>query len=101
MRILIDTLGAPDGSGGMQVHSEETLRLWLRMFPEDEVTVVGTAWIRKLDISHRVARLYVMPERPLGRLLGQWVLVGLLARILRVDGLVSTSQVVSPLAPSR
>src|SRR4051812_28486032 len=80
----------------MEVHTYEVVATWAELFPDDELVVVGPPWTTALGEWPNV-RVRRVPGTVPFRLLGQWVATGVIARALRADVLVSTSQVTSPL----
>lgn len=97
MRILIDTLGAPESSGGMHRYAAEVIDSWAETFPEDEIHVLGHAWVREHERPGVTA--HVRPVGTIPKVLGQWLGSGVLARRIHADALLSVSNVVSPLVP--
>jgi len=98
MRIVIDALGAPALTGGMYLHALETIRAWGDEHPEDELTVVGDAWV---DATFgRRARVRTVTWRSAGvvaRVIGQLFVTPLIAARAGADAVVSLSPVLSPL----
>lgn len=102
MKLVIDAMGAPGGSGGMNLYARELLRAWVITFPEDDITIIGGPWIDHdtLDLSG-VRRVVIRPNGILVRGVSQLVLSGLWAWYARADALLSLSPIVSPLFPTR
>lgn len=97
MKILFDTLGSTEKSGGMRLHATELLRAWSENFPNDEIHVLGGRWVRD-DLQAIAARLHVWDnERILGRASGQLLNSAAVAARNSIDALISLSPIVSPL----
>lgn len=100
MRVVIDTLGAPSKSGGMRQFASALIGAWLLAAPEDELVIMGNPWIAE-EFRGTGATLVVIREGVIRRVLGQWLMAGLVARSKRADVLLSMSLIVSPLVPRR
>lgn len=100
MRILIDTLGAPERSGGMRLYAEELVKAWAELESGDDIHVVGYPWASKAFGNHGV-RVHELRETVAGRLVGQWLYTPLVARRVKADAVLSISLVASPLVQGR
>lgn len=100
MKVVIDCLGAPAKSGGMQLHAREVVRTWAEDHPGDRLIVVGAEWARDEFADLRSVRVVRWQnDRVAMRMFGQLVLTAVVFRLLRADFLVSLSPIVSPMAP--
>ena len=101
MRLIFDALGSTERSGGMRLHSTELIGAWLRLFPEDDVTVVGGSWT-KAEFGPRGATVVKRSnESVVGRATGQLLFSPFLRVKTKADYVVSLSPIVSPLVPRR
>jgi glycosyltransferase involved in cell wall biosynthesis len=81
----------------MRLYSEELIREWAELAPRDEIFVIGNQWAADaFDMLDNV-KVHVVRESGAGRILGQWIYSGLLARRLKVHAVLSTSPIVTPL----
>ena len=102
MRVVVDVMGAPARSGGMQLYASELVRSWSERFPQDEVHVVGGTWISDEFAPHPNVRPHTVRSSGFAsRAFHQLVGAGLLFRRLRAASIVSVSTMVSPLAPRK
>lgn len=95
MRIVFDVLGSTERSGGMRLHSTEMIKAWTRLWPADEVTIVGPEWASSEFGSRAHVRVWPNESavrRSLGQLFGSWRA----ARKSNADVLISLSPIVSP-----
>jgi glycosyltransferase involved in cell wall biosynthesis len=100
MRLVLDVMGAPARSGGMQLYATELVRSWAEEFPDDDLHVVGGDWVSAEFATFRTVHPHPVPgTRFLTRAYHQLVGSGVLFRFLRADALVSVTAIVSPLAP--
>ena|GEM_PF-3569919 len=100
MRLLIDTLGAPERSGGMRLYAEELVKAWAELDLGDELHVVGYPWTSSAFEGHPV-RVHEVPETVAIRIAGQWLYTPYVARRIRADAVLSVSLVASPLVGNR
>lgn len=96
MRVVFDALGSTEQSGGMRLHSTQLINAWLRLWPEDSVTVIGPAWTAGEFGTHANVRLWEN-ESAVRRAWGQLIVSRRTAIVAQADALVSLSPVVSPL----
>ena len=102
MRVVVDVMGAPDRSGGMQLYASELVRSWAELFPDDALHVLGGEWIQAEFAAHDNVRIHsIGPTSFASRAFQQLVGAGLLFRRVRAESLISVSTIVSPLAPRR
>ncbi|WP_366941718.1 glycosyltransferase [uncultured Microbacterium sp.] len=92
MRILVDVMGNPRESGGMNLYARELLLAWAESFPEDELHVVGGPWIREVFIDSPVVVSHVVRGGSVvHRFWTQAVWSGIIGRRHRCDALLSLS----------
>lgn len=101
--LLIDVLGAPDKSGGMQLVAEETIRNWPQNDTFSTILIVGPPWMKKFVESNRLNyRVVVWPnQNPVFRILGQMFIVPIIGLVFRIDRYLALNCVVSPLLKGR
>lgn len=100
MRVTIDVMGAPAGSGGMNLYAKELVLAWAEEFPADELTLVGGDWIRPtFGMLPGIRLCPVQGTSVFCRIWTQLVGSALIARRYKSDWLLSLSPVVSPLFP--
>lgn len=102
MRVVIDAMGTPAQSGGMNLYARELVTAWSDSFPDDAITVVGgrwanTAYAQLTNVDVRV----VEGQGVASRLRTQVLTSGRIARRADADALLSLSPMVSPLMPRR
>jgi glycosyltransferase involved in cell wall biosynthesis len=98
VKIIFDVLGAPRGSGGPYLHARELLRAWLKEHPEDDITVVGPpGWAEGLGGA--VGYVPWPNQHVVARVVGQWAISPLVARLNRDSRLLASLPVLSPFAP--
>ena len=100
MRILIDTLGAPERSGGMRLYAEELVKAWAELGSGDDIHVVGYPWASQA-FGNQGVRVHELRETVAGRLAGQWLYTPFVARRVKADAVLSISLVASPLVQGR
>ncbi|WP_081660119.1 glycosyltransferase [Mycolicibacterium iranicum] len=102
MKLLIDVIGGPPGSGGTELHAREVLEAWIREFPNDEVVVVGTKWPDLSDLAcSRVRWIFWPTNSVLMRIIGQMIFIPLVMQLYRRHVLLVSLAVLSPLCPKR
>jgi glycosyltransferase involved in cell wall biosynthesis len=102
MKVLFDALGATQKSGGMRLHAEEVVRNWYEAHPDDDLYVIGPAWLRDVQAACPGIRLRVWPnESAVLRIVGQLFVVPLVAAFMSDRLVCSMSPVLSPLTPRR
>jgi glycosyltransferase involved in cell wall biosynthesis len=101
VRVLFDVLGAPARSGGMRQYAEQLIAAWRKRWPDDTIVVVGDHWVAQLSgrLEEPIRHVQWDSDRFVFRSVGQLIAAGLVFRALRCDLIVSTSTLVSPLAP--
>lgn len=94
MKLLIDAMGTPAASGGMNLYAREIIRTWSEDFPDDELLVVGGNWAASafLDLAN-VSVIAVRGSSIFHRSWTQAVQSGWWARLHGVDQLLSLSPV--------
>lgn len=95
MRVVFDVLGSTERSGGMRLHSTEIIKAWTRLWPDDDVTIVGPKWAFVEFSSRTQVRVWENESairRSLGQLFGSWRV----AHKADADVLISLSPIVSP-----
>jgi glycosyltransferase involved in cell wall biosynthesis len=100
MRVLVDAMGAPANSGGMNLYARELIRAWAEAFPEDEITVIGGEWVT--DFFSTNQNVVTIARRGRGVISRAWVQIvgsGVVAHRRKSDALLSLSPIVSPLFP--
>src|SRR6478752_1805529 len=101
MRVIVDVLGAPQNSGGMQLFAKQMITSWKdRTDNDDQLVVVGGQWI--VDAFAELDYVETRPIRTgsaMRRCIGQIVVVAYLFWIKRGDAVISVSPVVTPLVP--
>jgi glycosyltransferase involved in cell wall biosynthesis len=96
--LLIDALGAPDQSGGMQLVAGEIIRNWPANTSAGRTVVVGPSWIKKLVISNPNSIFIFWPNKnPILRILGQMIFVPLVGVVVRAKNYLALNCVISPL----
>lgn len=95
MRLLIDAIGAPYKSGGMQVWARQLLQTWVSEFPGDELVVVGSPQVFSKISAPNLRFVNFLGRSAASRAMGQQVLVPLVAVRHHVDGLLSLNSVLS------
>ena len=97
--LLIDALGAPDKSGGMQLVVQETMRNWDFDNSRYQTFVVGPLWLKKeLQQNHLPIHFIVWPNKnSIFRIFGQMFIVPIMGSLLRVQKYFSFNSVISPL----
>ena len=98
-KLLIDALGAPDKSGGMQLVVQETMRNWDFDNTRFQTLVVGPLWLKKeLQRNHLPVHFIVWPNKnSMLRIFGQMFIVPIAGYLLRVQKYFSFNSVISPL----
>ena len=100
MKLLLDALGAPESSGGMRLYVDGVIRGWVESHPEDQLTVLGGAWVREDFVELPSVRVIVWPNDFVGtRMVGQLVISAIAMLVTRSSALISLSTLVSPLIP--
>lgn len=101
MKIVIDAMGTPAESGGMNLYARELVKAWATEFPGDSLVVVGGRWATEaFDQYPNVQTEQIHGTSFLTRLRTQVVTSGRLARGLDADALLSLSPIASPFVPS-
>lgn len=96
MRVLIDSLGATEHSGGMRLHATEIVRAWAETFPEDELHVLAGEWALR-DFANLSLTVHSWPnEGVIGRSFGQVVQAAIISRRVDADAVISLSPIVAP-----
>lgn len=95
MRVVFDVLGSTEHSGGMRLHSTQLINAWLRLWPEDDVTIVGPDWTSAEFGSRASIRIWDN-ESALRRAWGQLFESRRTAIEFHAEALVSLSPIVSP-----
>ncbi|MDR6867238.1 glycosyltransferase involved in cell wall biosynthesis [Microbacterium resistens] len=95
MRIVVDVMGTPMASGGMNLYARELLTAWAEEVPEDTLILVGGEWVTALAAAHpgRIVARVVRGESILSRFWTQLVRSGLIARREHADALLSLSPI--------
>ncbi len=102
MRILFDALGSTEKSGGMRLHSTQVIESWSSLYPDDEVWIVGPAWVsERFGSLPNVTVVEWRNESVVFRATGQILVSALVAAQRRVDYAISLSPLVSPLIARR
>ena len=100
MRIVIDAMGSPAGSGGMNLYAREVVGAWAEAHPGDGIIVVGGPWAADAFATHANVSVHVVPSvSPVARAWTQLVSSAIVFRRSRADALLSLSPVASPLVP--
>lgn len=97
--LLIDALGAPDKSGGMQLVAQEILQNWPGSSPAVRIVVVGPSWLNRFLVSsHRNFKFIIWPNtNPIVRIIGQMLVVPLAGAFYRTKCYLALNCVISPL----
>ncbi|MHA3702263.1 glycosyltransferase [Jatrophihabitans sp. YIM 134969] len=99
-RFIVDALASPAQGGGMRMHAYETIEAWQRQYPSDKLIVVGPPWTRRDISSSFNTRHLIWPnDNFILRVLGEFIVIPVIAMLYRRHVLVSLSPVISPLAP--
>lgn len=95
MRIVVDVMGTPQASGGMNLYARELVTAWAEAFPRDELIMVGGEWITELASEHpgQIAARVVRGESVASRFWTQVVRSGVIARREKADVLLSLSPI--------
>lgn len=97
--ILIDALGAPDKSGGMQLVAFEVLSSWNKDFPHDKVCVIGPLWLKRaLEKEELHFNYFTWPNSNfLWRVVGQFLVTPAVQLVTRSSKILALNAVISPL----
>lgn len=102
MRVLIDAMGAPEDSGGMNVYARELIASWAEAYVDDELIVVAGPWADKAFADNpNVAVHAVVGRATVTRTWTQLVMSGVRYRVHRAEALLSVTAIASPLVPAR
>lgn len=102
MKVVIDAMGAPDNSGGMQVHADEFVTAWATQHSDDTLEVVGYSWLEERFSSLANVTVQVNPDAgTLRRFLTQVLIVPRVARASSAEVVISLSTIVTPMRASR
>jgi glycosyltransferase involved in cell wall biosynthesis len=102
MKVLIDILGSTKESGGMRLHATEVILAWARVYPADELIVIGPKWASETFRDNRTISVRRWPnERVASRAIGQLIYTAVQAVLVRPVRVVSLSPIVSPFVPSK
>lgn len=96
LRILIDATGAPETSGGMEVWAREIAYAWNKLYPEDEILIVGHRGLINEFLSTTLSVLDFSARNPVARAFVQQLLVPVVFKLGRFEGLISINAVLSP-----
>lgn len=97
MKILIDAIGAPYKSGGVEVWAREVASEWVAQCPGDDVAILGDPRVFD-DVDLGSSKLFaVNSSSALRRALLQLFYVPLLAKRLKPDSILVINSVLSPL----
>ncbi|MGB4779257.1 glycosyltransferase [Microbacterium sp.] len=102
MKLLVDVMGTPANSGGMNLYARELLSAWAEEFPRDDLVVVGGAWaVEQFGGYENVTVIVRRGSSIVPRAWAQLVTSGITARTRHCDALLSLSPIASPLVPRR
>ncbi|MCR2784790.1 MULTISPECIES: glycosyltransferase [unclassified Microbacterium] len=102
MRVVIDAMGSPDRSGGMNLYARELVASWAAGNPDDAITVIAGPWAADAFVGHpNIAVRVVRSGSSAARAWTQLVSSGVVFHRSRADALVSLSPLASPLVPAR
>lgn len=100
MTILIDCLGAPPKSGGMELYASELISNW-PVSPSHPVVAIGSRELSKRVGSDQVTWISFPNRLFFMRIFGQFVMTPVVATRFRAKHVLSINAVVSPLIPRR
>ncbi len=101
MRIVIDAMGSPAGSGGMHLYARELVTAWADTHPDDALTVIAGPWAADAFAAHANVSVHVVPSvSATARAWTQLVSSALVYRRSRAEALLSLSPIASPLVPA-
>ena len=100
MRLILDLMGAPEKSGGMNLYAVELVRGWHDLADHDQLIVVAGTWAERAFADLDRVKVRTAPDRGIvGRSLSQLVLTAAVFWVTRADVVVSASPIVTPLVP--
>lgn len=102
MRIVVDVMGTPESSGGMNLYARELITAWAETFSNDELIVIGGSWITRLqdEWPEQISTRVVQRNSVAQRFWTQMLTSGWLARRTKADSLLSLSPIVARTFPS-
>lgn len=96
MKILIDAIGAPAHSGGVELWAVQTINQWSTTFPNDELTVVGHSGLGADHGSTNLTFIPVKANGPVRRALLQLFFIPWIFIAKRFERLLVLNPVLSP-----
>lgn len=102
MRVVIDAMGSPDRSGGMNLYARELVASWASGHLDDALIVIAGPWAAEAFAGHPNIEVHVVRNGSvLARAWTQLVSSALVFHLSHADALLSLSPLASPLVPAR